>query len=190
MCGEELLNNINVNFYCGDIMEKKTKILAFGVVLIVAICCMVPAVLAYEPADPALTDENLDDRLRCNQQEISYLLHRRDAILRRFLTDGSYEQRDGVIVAVTCHILVIEDDAGLINVIMPGRWVYLGDILSSQDLLDGTPLGIGDDVILETLKLELDRETHVVTSYLVYAISNQASDASATALLPFNIEGK
>ena len=70
--------------------------------------------------------------------------------------------------------------------ILPGKWVYGGEVLGTLDLFDGEPFDIGDVVKLETLLLKLDKGDHIVTSYLVLSIS--VGDKVATALLPFNVE--
>lgn len=163
--------------------------MTLGALLVVAIgvILILPMVSAGEQE---LTDSRYGNeselKLQLERQGIRYFIQRRDAIVRLFIKSGTYQPLEGKISAVTRHILVIMDEDETINVLMPNKWVIDGNILSTQDLLDGNPLGLGDIASIETLMLELDRETHVITSYLAYSI--QVGEEAATALLPFNIE--
>jgi hypothetical protein len=73
----------------------------------------------------------------------------------------------------------------VVNVVVPRMWVIDGETLTLQDLFDGDPFVLGEEVTLETLMLELVKDTHTVTSYFAYSIQNY--EDTATALLPFNI---
>jgi hypothetical protein len=170
-------------------MENKTKVMALSILLVVAVSVIfiVPAVFAEDQELSVPPYENEGElKLRLERHGISYQVQRRNAIARRFITSGSYYLLTGEISAVNRHILVITDEDNTINVLMPKTWVIDGNKLSTQDLLDGEPFRLGDTVYIETLMLELERETHVVTSYLAYSMT--VGEEAATALLPFNIE--
>ncbi|RLI10645.1 hypothetical protein DRO42_00635 [Candidatus Bathyarchaeota archaeon] len=93
---------------------------------------------------------------------------------------------EGEVVVLEGHILVVEMDGGPVNVNVPGRWLVDGEVLTAQELFDQGPFSLGDTLTISTLKLEMTRETHTVTSYFAYAI--EGDGATARALLPFNIE--
>ena len=61
-----------------------------------------------------------------------------------------------------------------------------GEAFTLQDLFDGDPFELGENVTLETLMLELIKDTHIVKSYFAYSI--QIDRETVTALPPFNIE--
>jgi len=108
------------------------------------------------------------------------------AIGRRFLKNGVPETLEGEVNVVERFILVIDIEGNKVNVIMPNRWTINGEIKNTKDLFDGDPFNIDDEVIIETLKLEIVKETHTVNSYFAYSINSEGTTASA--LLPVNIE--
>ena len=69
---------------------------------------------------------------------------------------------------------------------MPGKWVAAGAILTTQDLFDGDPYGLGQSMTLHALKAELVQDTHTITCYVAYKM--QINDAVIAAVLPVNIE--
>jgi len=73
-----------------------------------------------------------------------------------------------------------------VNIIMPKWWTINGETKNTKDLFDGDPFNIGDELIIETLKLEIVKETHTVNSYFAYSIHSDGT--TANALLPVNIE--
>jgi hypothetical protein len=59
--------------------------------------------------------------LELNRDGLAYRIRRRDAILRRFITDGTLATLDGEIVGMTQHILVVSVNEQVLNILMPGR---------------------------------------------------------------------
>lgn len=171
-------------------MERKPKLAVLTVALIAALSwglfTVVPFAGAEEQEITVPTYDDSDLTLVLNRDGIQYRIRRRDAIVRRFITQGALAQLEGEIVGYTNYLLVVDVDGQLLNVIMPGKWVSDGAILAVNELFDGSPFSVGQYITVDTLKLSLDRETHVITSYLAYAF--EIEDTSATALLPFNVE--
>jgi hypothetical protein len=83
-------------------------------------------------------------------------------------------------------VLVLDVQGKVVNVVVPRIWVVDGETLTLQDLFDGDPFDLGEEVTLETLMLELIKDTHTVTSYFTFSI--QSDEETAAPLLPFNIE--
>ena len=170
-------------------MERKTKLTLFTVTLISALSWSLLAVVPFVAADEqelaVETCDGHDVTLVLNRDGLAYRIRRRDAILRRFITDGSLASLHGEIIGISQHILVIKVDEQVLNVLMPGKWVVNGETLSFADLMDGT-LYIGQFITLDTLKLTLEKDTHAITAYLGYAF--ESNGVTANALLPFNVE--
>jgi hypothetical protein len=147
---------------------------------------LIPTISAEESVQipQSCIDGNVDIPLR--ERIVNYWIWRRDALLRKFIRNGSYKLLEGTVSAVTRNILVIESEDKTINVISPGKWVYNGNILSIQDLFDSDPFNMGDTVILETLMLKLEKDDQIVTSYLTLTVS--VGENTVSALLPFNVE--
>ena len=83
------------------------------------------------------------------------------------------------------HILVIEVQDQVLNILMPGKWIVDGETLVYSDMSSGT-LTVGDAITLTALKLTLEKDDHAITAYLAYALAFDG--VTATALLPFNVE--
>ena len=162
-------------------MQNKTKSVA-----ILAITVVIVASAVFLSLPNALAEEDtviLEDRER-----IGNLIKKRlaTAIGRRFIKNGVPETLEGEVYVVERVILVLDNEGDKVNIIMPNRWTVNGETKNTQDLFDGDPFNIGDEVIIETLKLELVKETHTVNSYFAYSI--QSDGTTANALLSVNIK--
>lgn len=170
-------------------MERKTKLTLFSVAMLAALSWSLLAVVPLAAADEQELDIPTCDTqkvtLELNRDGLAYRIRRRDAILRRFITDGSLAPLNGEIVGMSQHILVIKVDDQVLKILMPGQWVVNGDTLSYPDLM-GTQLIVGELISMNTLKLTLEKDTHVITAYLAYTF--ETNGLTATALLPFNVE--
>jgi hypothetical protein len=159
-------------------VEKKVKI---GVALAIAFIAfgaylLVPAALAEEEySEPETTVKH---RLRRLPIKLRLLIH--------VLRNGTPTELGGQVVAIEGRILVVSYGDGLLNVNVPGKWIVGGETYTVDDLFDGDPFGLGDLVSIKSLKIEMVRETHSVTLYLAYSLT--VEDATASAVLPFNIE--
>lgn len=106
--------------------------------------------------------------------------------IRYVLKNGTPETLDGIAEVLAGHILVMDVDGEQINVVVPGKWVVDSEVLTSAELFDGEPFALGETRIsVDTLMIQLKTETHTVTAYFAYKISSE--EATANALLPFNI---
>jgi hypothetical protein len=165
----------------GDDMHNKTKSIAIVTITVVIIASFVflslPNALAEE--DTITTDI---------RQRMGSFTKKRLAIAigRRFLKNGVPETLVGEVYVVERFILVIDIEGDKVNVIMPKWWTINGETKNTKDLFDGDPFNIGDEVIIETLKLEIVKETHTVNSYFAYSINSDGT--TANALLPVNVE--
>ncbi len=159
-------------------MEKKVKMtvaLAFVIVAIGAFLALPPALAE----DDVVEQENLNGA-RFRRRPVKFRL------LRYLLKNGVPTELEGEIVALEGHILVVSIDGSLTNVNIPGKWILDRETYTAQDLFDGDPYGQGDRVTIYTLKVEMTTETHTVTLYFAYKI--EFDGATASAILPFNIE--
>jgi hypothetical protein len=170
-------------------MERKTKLTLFTVAIIAALSWSLLAVVPLAAADEQELEVPTSDgqkvTLELHRDGLAYRLRRRDAILRRFITDGTLATLDGEIVGLSQHLLVIKVDEQVLNVLMPGRWVVNGDIIAFPDLTS-TQLMVGQSITIDALQLTLEKDTHAITAYLAYAF--EIEGCAATALLPFNVE--
>jgi hypothetical protein len=160
-------------------MEKKTQAIVIATLIVVVVASGIVLSLqavSAEEVPPQTFDGPSEKRL----------LRRREAIIWRFVKNGVSETLKGEASVVERRILVLDVQGKIINVVVPRIWVIDGEALTLQDLFDGDPFELGEEVTLETLMLELVKETHTVTSYIAYSIQNH--EEIATALLPFNIE--
>ena len=162
-------------------MEKKTKIAALAVV--VAILAVIAGIylslpVAYAEATPT-----------GNGQYTINLQYRRRAWLGlRFLKNGVPSTLTGEASAIGNSILVLDTGERQVNIILPPKWILNGQVITTRDLFDGDPLSIGQHqkISLQTLKLELVKNTHTVTAYIAYEI--QTEGMVIKALMPVNIE--
>jgi hypothetical protein len=170
-------------------MERKTKLSLFTVAIIATLSWSLLAVVPLAAADEQELDVPTYDghkvTLELNRDGLAYRIRHRDAILRRFITDGSLATLDGEIVGMTQHLLVIKVNDQVLNILMPGQWVVNGETLFYPDLM-GAQLIVGQSITIDALKLTLEKDTHAITVYLVYAC--ETDGLTATALLPFNVE--
>lgn len=168
-------------------MEIKTKAIVIAVLMVAVIASGVFLSLQIASAEdvPASTD---DEHMltACYRRMYRYKLKEYGWLIKRFLRNGIPENLEGEVSVVTRHILVLDDGGETINVIVPKFWVINGEKLDIKDLFDGDPFSLGDEAAIQTLMLELVKESHAVRSYFAYSI--QIEGETATALLPFNIE--
>jgi hypothetical protein len=162
----------------GGKMEKKTKAIIIATLMVVVVASGLVLSLQAVSAEeaPPRTFEGRGDKR---------LLKRREANIWRFVKNGVPEILVGEASVVERCILVLDVPEKVVNVVVPRMWVIDGETLTLQDLFDGDPFVLGEEVTLETLMLELVKDTHTVTSYFAYSIQNY--EDTATALLPFNI---
>jgi hypothetical protein len=170
-------------------LERKTKLSLFTVAIIAALSWSLLAVVPFAAADEQELDvptyDGQDVKLVLNRDGIAYRIRRRDVILRRFITDGSLASLEGTVVGMSQHILVVNVQDQVLNILMPGKWIVNGETLAYSDLT-GEYLAVGDSITIDALRLALEKDDHAITAYLAYAL--EFNDVTATALLPFNIE--
>jgi hypothetical protein len=160
-------------------MEKKTQAIVITTLIVTLVASGI--ILSLQ----AVSAEEVAPQIFEGQSE-KRLLRRREATIWRFVKNGVPENLEGEVSVVERRILVLDVQGKVVNVVVPRIWVIDGEALTIQDLFDGNPFEFGEEVTLETLMLELEKDTHTVTSYIAYSIQNH--EETATALLPFNIE--
>jgi len=154
---------------------KKKAIVGLLMIALAAGGLILPAVFAEDQQAP--TEDGAIGRRP---------LQRRAAIWLRFVKNGVPETLEGEAKAHKGFILVLEEEGENTYVLIPRFWLVNDEIINSQELLDGEPFGMGDDMTMETMMLELVKETHTVRSYLAYSIT--VDGVKAEAVLPFNID--
>jgi len=113
-------------------------------------------------------------------------LQLRNAVMGYIIKNGSAVEVQGKVTFAGPRILVIETASGEVNVVIPAKWLMGGTDLTSSDLFDGDPWGVGSSVTLKTLEAEKAFIGYTVTFYFAYEI--ERSGVVARALIPFNIE--
>ena len=168
-------------------MKIKTKTLVIAVLMMTVIASGVFLSLQIASAEenPDATGER--HRFKAFYRHIQNCKPRENVwLVKRLLMDGVPETLQGEVSVVTPHILVLNNGEETINVVVPMVWVIDGEKLNLRDLFDGDPFSLGEEATIQTLMLELVKETHAVRSYFAYSI--QIDGETATALLPFNID--
>jgi hypothetical protein len=159
-------------------VEKKKMIVALTIAI------MAIGTLLFIPT--ALAEEELGETVATGKAR-SWRPLLKLRLLIYVLKNGTPTELVGEVVALDGRILVLSIDGSLTNVNIPGKWIVDGETMTAQELFDGDPIGPGDTVTIKSLKIEVVGETHKVTSYFAYRI--EAEEATASAVLPFNIEG-
>ena len=161
-------------------MEKKVKItvvLAISLMTVGALMMVPPAFAEDEIIDVGEDSEGrrLGWRPGCRLRALIYILR-----------NGVPAKVSGEVIALEGRILVVEGGDGLVNVNLPWKWMVDGEAYTAQDLFDGEPFGAGDGIAIDSLMLEMEKESHTVTVYFAYEIEIQGM--TVTAVLPFNIQ--
>jgi len=159
-------------------VEKKKMIVALTIAI------MALGTLLFIPT--ALAEEELVEP-EANGKTRSWRPFLKLRLLIYILKNGTPTELVGEVVALDGHILVLSIDDSLTNVNIPGKWIVDGETMTAKGLFDGEPIGPGDVVTINSLKIEIVGETHKVISYFAYRI--EAEGTTASAVLPFNIEG-
>jgi hypothetical protein len=109
-----------------------------------------------------------------------------NGVMGYVIKNGSAVDVQGTVVFAGPRILVIETSSGDVNIIMPPRWLVGGTNVTSKDLFDGEPYGVGSLVTLKTLGVEKAFTGYTVKIYFAYEV--EGDGVVARALIPFNIE--
>ena len=154
--------------------------------MIVALTIAIMALGTLLFAPTALAEEELSETEATGKTR-SWRPFLKLRLLIYILKNGTPTELVGEVVALDGHILVLSIDDSLTNVNIPGKWIVDGETMTAKGLFDGEPIGPGDVVTINSLKIEIVGETHKVISYFAYRI--EAEGTTASAVLPFNIEG-
>ena len=146
------------------------------------LCALLLAFGAFMVLPPALADGDEGDLEVAAGRKGRWRPIYRWKVLRYILNHGEYTQVTGRPVVLNRHILVLEVDGDLENIVLPVRWVMNGQVYRLQELKDEY---MGEEVTVDTLKITLEKEDHTVTAYFGYRITMDAGVAEA--VLPFNI---
>jgi len=106
-------------------------------------------------------------------------------LIRFILTHGEATTLEGELLLVEGRILVLEVEGEEVYVALPHRWLVEGEVMTTEELLDGDPLGAGDTLTIDALMLSHEGEGYVVEFYAAYEI--EGGGIEARALTPFNI---
>jgi len=149
-----------------------------------AMCALLVAFSAFMILPPAFADGEATDLESVAAQKGVWRPLNRLRILVYILRNGEPATLTGDPVALEGHILVMSIAGDLENVILPGKWVLDGQIITLQELYE--EYMSRSEVTVHTLKLEIAQESKTVTVYFGYKIA--ADGAVAEAVLPFNIQ--
>lgn len=160
-------------------VDKKVKItvvLAISLMTVGALMMAQPAFAEDEIIDAGEGSEGgrLGWRPRCGLRALIYILR-----------NGVPSEITGEVITLEGRILVVEAGGGLVNVNLPWKWMVDGEVYTAQELFDGEPFGAGDGVVIDSLMLEMEKESHTVTVYFAYEMEIQGT--TATAVLHYNI---
>jgi hypothetical protein len=154
--------------------------------MIVALTIAIMAIGTLLLISPALAEEDLGEPEATGKTR-SWRPLLKLRLLIYVLKNGTPTELGGEVVVLDGRILVLSIDDSLTNVNIPGKWIVDGETMTAQELFDGDPIGPGDAITINSLKIEVVRETHKVKSYFAYRI--EAEETTASVVLPFNIEG-
>jgi hypothetical protein len=159
-------------------MNTKTKVLValMAVIVVGGTLVLLPASAGDQQPQAGAQDGLM--RLKA--------LQLRNAVMGYLIKNGSAVEVQGTVTFAGPRILVIETASGEINVVIPPRWLMGGTNMTSSNLFDGDPWGVGSSVTLKTLKAEKAFIGYTVKIYFAYEIGR--SGVVARALIPFNIE--
>ena len=166
-------------------METRTKWVTALMIALIAVGALtiVPGILA--DSEQAGENRTASKDIQALKKWIVNNL-RRPGLGLYILKNGTPATLVGTAEVQTGNIVVMDTDNGQINVVVPGKWVVDGQVLTVADLFDGTPFTLGEsELSVDTLMVELKTETHTVSAYFAYKIV--LGETTANALLPFNI---
>jgi len=149
-----------------------------------AMCALLVAFSAFMILPPVFADGETADAELVTVQKGPWRPLNRLRILVYILRNGEPATVTGDTVALEGHILVMSVAGDLENVILPGKWVLDGQIITLQELYE--EYMAGGEITVHTLKLEIEQESKTVTVYFGYKI--EARGAVSEAVLPFNIQ--
>ena len=147
-----------------------------------AMCALLVAFSVFMALPPVFAEEASDAESDTTQRGAWRPLNRLKLLIY-ILRNGEPSTLTGDTVALEGHILVMNLAGNLENVILPGRWVLDGQIITMKDLFDGYMSG--SEITIHTLELEYAQDTKTVTLHFGYKMT--AGESTAEAVLPFNI---
>jgi hypothetical protein len=156
-------------------MEKKR---------LAAICALLVAFSVFVVLPPVFAEEGIDDVESATRQRGAQRPLDRLRILIYILRNGEPVTVTGDAVALEGRILVMSVAGDLENVILPGKWVLDGQIITLPELYD--EYMSGSEITVHTLKVEFVQESKTITVYFGYKVA--VSGVVAEAVLPFNIQ--
>lgn len=155
-------------------MEKKHLAATYALLVAFSMFMVLP---------PVFAEEEIDDVESATEQRGSWRPLNRLRILIYIVKNGIPTTVTGDTVALEGHILVMSVADNLENVILPGKWVLDGKIITLSELYD--EYMSGSEITVHTLKVELVQESKTITVYFGYKI--EAGGVFASAVLPFNV---
>jgi len=147
-----------------------------------AMCALLVAFSAFMVLPPVFAEEVSDAKSETTQKGVWRPLNKL-RLLIYILKNGEPSTLTGDPVALEGQILVMDIARDLENVILPGKWVLNGQIITLKDLYD--EYMSGNEITVHTLKLEYAQDTKTVTVHFGYKIV--VGGSTAEAVLPFNI---
>ena len=148
-----------------------------------ATCVLLVAFSAFMVLPPVFAEDEIDAVESATGQRGYWRPLDRLRILIYIIRNGVPTTVTGDAVALEGHILVMSVAGDLENVILPGKWVLNGQIISLPELYD--EYMSGSEITVHTLKVELVQESKTITVYFGYKI--EAGGVVASAVLPFNV---
>ena len=148
-----------------------------------AICALLVAFSVFMVLPPVFAEDEIDDVELATEQRGAWRPLDRLRIFIYIIRNGVPTMVTGDAVALEGRILVMSVAGDLENVILLGKWVLDGQIITLPELYD--EYMSGSEITVHTLKLELVQESKTITVYFGYKI--EAGGVVARAVLPFNI---
>jgi hypothetical protein len=148
-----------------------------------ATCALLVAFSAFIVLPSVLADGETTDVGSVTAQKGAWRPLNRLRILIYIIRNGVPTTVTGDTVALEGHILVMSVTGDLENIILPGKWVLDGQIITLLELYD--EYMSGSEITVHTLKVELVQESKTITVYFGYKI--ETGGIVASAVLPFNV---
>jgi len=147
-----------------------------------AMCALLVAFGAFMVLPPVFAEEVSDAKSETAQKGVWRPLNKL-RLLIYILKSGDPSTLTGDPVALEGQILVMNVAGDLENVILPGKWVLNGQVMTLKELYE--EYMYGNEITIHMLKLEYAQGTKTVTVQFGYKVA--VGGSTAEAVLPFNI---
>ena len=143
----------------------------------------------YLTEDEFLKPFGIRERLNNFRQKKMEIENPRLNLPQQFRKDATPTEVQGEISALVRNILILEDDDGVVEIIVPPAWIVDSEVGRLRKFIDEGPLKIGQEITVKALRADLtENEDAGYSIYVLFGYEIANSETTAYAVLPFNIE--